>query len=345
MLITKIYTTDEIEKAANELRLGELIAFPTETVYGLGADATNEQAVKRVYLAKGRPSDNPLIVTVSSRKMVEEYVESLPERAVKLMDAFWPGPLTMILKIKEGALSKAVTGGLETAAFLETVAIRFPSDKNARSLIDAAGIPVAAPSANRSGKPSPTTAQHVYHDLEGRIAGILDDGPTQVGVESTIIDLSSEHPVILRPGAVTVEQLEEVLKETVLSDKHKVGMKEVPKAPGMKYKHYAPDAQVLIVKAGDWDKALLWRKNKQERVGVMAFNEVLKNADLPKKLSYSLGDTVFDASRRLFAGLRYFDSEEKVDFILCAGVKEAGLGEAYMNRLKKSAGNVFFDEI
>ena len=149
----------------------------------------------------------------------------------------------------------------------------------------------------------------------------------------------------MRPGAVTVEQLEEVLKETVLSDKHKVGMKEVPKAPGMKYKHYAPDAQVLIVKAGDWDKALLWRKNKQERVGVMAFNEVLKNAYLPKKLSYSLGDTVFDASRRLFAGLRYFDSEEKVDFILCAGVKEAGLGEAYMNRLKKSAGNVFFDKI
>ena len=314
MLITKIYTTDEIEKAANELRLGELIAFPTETVYGLGADATNEQAVKRVYLAKGRPSDNPLIVTVSSRKMVEEYVESLPERAVKLMDAFWPGPLTMILKIKEGALSKAV-------------------------------VPIVGPSANSSGKPSPTTAQHVYHDLEGRIAGILDDGPTQVGVESTIVDLSSGHPVILRPGAVTVEQLEEVLKETVLSDKHKVGVKEVPKAPGMKYKHYAPDAQVLIVKAGDWDKALLWRKNKQERVGVMAFNEVLKNADLPKKLSYSLGDTVFDASRRLFAGLRYFDSEEKVDFILCAGVKEAGLGEAYMNRLKKSAGNVFFDKI
>ena len=199
---------------------------------------------------------------------------------------------------------------------------------------DSAGVPIVGPSANSSGKPSPTTAQHVYHDLEGRIAGILDDGPTQVGVESTIIDLSSEHPVILRPGAVTVEQLEEVLKETVLSDKHKVGMKEVPKAPGMKYKHYAPDAQVLIVKAGDWDKALLWRKNKQERVGVMAFNEVLKNADLPKKLSYSLGDTVFDASRRLFAGLRYFDSEEKVDFILCAGVKEAGLGEAYMNRLK-----------
>ena len=339
MLITKIYTTDEIEKAANELRLGELIAFPTETVYGLGADATNEQAVKRVYLAKGRPSDNPLIVTVSSRKMVEEYVESLPERAVKLMDAFWPGPLTMILKIKEGALSKAVTGGLETAAF------RMPQNKATLKLIESAGVPIVGPSANSSGKPSPTTAQHVYHDLEGRIAGILDDGPTQVGVESTIIDLSSEHPVILRPGAVTVEQLEEVLKETVLSDKHKVGVKEAPKAPGMKYKHYAPDAQVLIVKAGDWDKALLWRKNKQERVGVMAFNEVLKNADLPKKLSYSLGDTVFDASRRLFAGLRYFDSEEKVDFILCAGVKEAGLGEAYMNRLKKSAGNVFFDKI
>lgn len=338
MLITKIYTTDEIEDAARELRLGELVAFPTETVYGLGADATNEQAVKRVYLAKGRPSDNPLIVTVSSRKMVEEYVDGLPERAVKLMDAFWPGPLTMVLKISKGSLSKAVTGGLETAAF------RMPENAATVRMIEAAGVPIVGPSANSSGKPSPTTAQHVYHDLEGRIAGILDDGPTKVGVESTIIDLSTEHPAILRPGAVTAEQLEEVLGETVISDRHKVGAGEVPKAPGMKYRHYAPDAQVMIVREGDWDKALSWRENAGKRVGVMAFDDVLEQAGLSGELTYSLGSSVADASRRLFAGLRYFDSEASSDCILCAGVAESGLGAAYMNRLRKSAGDKFFGD-
>lgn len=338
MLITKIYTTDEIDQAAQELRLGELIAFPTETVYGLGADATNEQAVKRVYLAKGRPSDNPLIVTVSSREMVAQYVEELPQRAVKLMDAFWPGPLTMVLKIKPNALSKAVTGGLETAAF------RMPQNKATQSLIEKAGVPIVGPSANSSGKPSPTTAQHVYHDLEGRIAGILDDGPTTVGVESTIVDLSTEKATILRPGAVTEEQIAAVLGEEVDSDRHHVSQNEVPKAPGMKYRHYAPDAQVYIVNDEAWDQALAWRAKRPQKVGVMAFDRILQQYGLKNDPDcYSLGADVKSASQKLFAGLRYFDADDKVDAILCAGVAETGLGAAYMNRLKKSAGNTFFE--
>ena len=332
MLITKIYTTDEIEKAANELCLGELIAFPTETVYGLGADATNEQAVKRVYLAKGRPSDNPLIVTVSSRKMVEEYVESLPERAVKLMDAFWPGPLTMILKIKEGALSKAVTGGLETAAF------RMPQNKATLKLIESAGVPIVGPSANSSGKPSPTTAQHVYHDLEGRIAGILDDGPTQVGVESTIIDLSSEHPVILRPGAVTVEQLEEVLKETVLSDKHKVGMKEVPKAPGMKYKHYAPETKCLLISGEDYKVINKINEYYNDDVLVIAKDSIANSY----KNKICLGNTLEDISHNIFKALRLADKQNK-KLIIIVGVKPKGLGLAIMNRLIRACSHNYIE--
>ena len=170
MLITKIYKPSEFNEAAKELRLGELVAFPTETVYGLGADATNEQAVKRVYLAKGRPSDNPLIVTVSSLEMVKRFVPSLSKEVEKIIEKFWPGSLTIVLKIKDGSLSKTVTGGLKTAAF------RMPRNETTLNLITALGNPIVGPSANSSGKPSPTTAQHVYHDLEGRIAGILDDG-------------------------------------------------------------------------------------------------------------------------------------------------------------------------
>ncbi|KRL84214.1 Sua5 YciO YrdC YwlC family protein [Ligilactobacillus apodemi DSM 16634 = JCM 16172] len=338
MLITKIYTQKELSEAANELRLGELVAFPTETVYGLGADATNEQAVKRVYLAKGRPSDNPLIVTVCSREMVEEYTGKLPADAVKLMDEFWPGSLTIILKIKPDALSKAVTGGLTTAAF------RMPANQVTLELIKEAGVPLVGPSANSSGKPSPTTAQHVFHDLEGRIKGVVDDGPTTVGVESTIVDLSAKKPAVLRPGAVTPEEIAAVLGKEVVSDKHHVGQTEVPKAPGMKYKHYAPDAQVLIVKADQWTDALAWASQQKTKVGVMALDENLAKETLPANVEvFSLGKDVSSASNHLFAGLRYFD--DQVDYILCAGVPEVGLGEAYMNRLQKAAGNVYFSSI
>src|SRR5699024_2731953 len=226
MMITKMFSPTETSQAAEEIKLGELVAFPTETDYGLGADATNEQAVKRVYLAKGRPSDNPLIVTVSSPEMAAEYIADYGEYGHELIKTFWPGPLTIVFKIKPGSLSPVVTGGLTTAAF------RMPENETTRKMIAEAGVPIVGPSANSSGKPSPTTAQHVFHDMEGKIAGILDDGPTKVGVESTIIDLSASKPAVLRPGGITPQQIEAVIGCSVDASQHKVGAKETPKAPG-----------------------------------------------------------------------------------------------------------------
>ncbi|HIW72036.1 MAG TPA: threonylcarbamoyl-AMP synthase [Candidatus Levilactobacillus faecigallinarum] len=334
---TQIFQPNQVQAAADLLRAGQLVAFPTETVYGLGADATNEAAVKQVYAAKGRPSDNPLIVTVTGPDMVAQYAQPLSDQAQRLIAAFWPGSLTIILNLQPGALSKAVTGGLKTAAF------RNPKNQTTLNLIAAAGVPLVGPSANTSGKPSPTLAQHVYHDLKGKIAGIVDDGPAAVGVESTILDLTSDVPTILRPGAVTEEQLEAVIG-TVRSNHHKVGATEVPKAPGMKYKHYAPDAQVYIVdQASDWPAALAWAQTQANPVGVMAIDSILAANDLPANAeAFSLGADVASASHRLFDGLRHFDLESPVKDILTQGFPAEGLGAAYMNRLNKSAGQVHF---
>jgi len=205
---TKKLTKQEIAQAAAAIQAGELVAFPTETVYGLGADALNEAAVKKVYQVKGRPSDNPLIVHVNNVEMVKKYVATLPEVATKLVSAFWPGPLTLIFNVPRDTFSKTVTGGLETVAF------RMPDNQATLALIEQANVPLVGPSANTSGKPSPTSAEHVYHDLQGKIAAILDDGPTQIGVESTVLDLTAEDgvPVILRPGAITKEQLESSIR-------------------------------------------------------------------------------------------------------------------------------------
>ncbi|MGP4116538.1 L-threonylcarbamoyladenylate synthase [Levilactobacillus zymae] len=334
---TQIFKPDQIEAAAALLKAGQLVSFPTETVYGLGADATNEAAVKQVYAAKGRPSDNPLIVTVTGQAMVEQYAEPLSAKAQALIDAFWPGSLTLILNLQPGKLSKAVTGGLSTAAF------RNPANQTTLALIQAAGVPIVGPSANTSGKPSPTLAQHVYHDLKGKIAGIVDDGPAQVGVESTILDLTADVPTILRPGAVTEEDLEPVIG-TVRSTHHKVGKTEVPKAPGMKYKHYAPNAQVYIVDhESDWPAALAWAQAQAYPVGAMAVDHVLAANQLPANVeAYTLGPDLASASHRLFAGLRHFDLESPVKGILTQGFADSGLGAAYMNRLNKSAGQVHF---
>ncbi|MYV04407.1 MULTISPECIES: L-threonylcarbamoyladenylate synthase [Furfurilactobacillus] len=334
---TKRFSNHEIEAAAAALRDGQLVAFPTETVYGLGADATNETAVKQVYQAKGRPSDNPLIVHVADVETVTALTEPLSEVAKKLMAAFWPGSLTMIFKLKPNVLSKAVTGGLDTAAF------RFPANKTTLALIKALGRPMVGPSANTSGKPSPTTADHVLHDLNGKIAGVVDDGPTKVGVESTVLDMSTDQPAILRPGAVTPEQIEAVIKQTVATEVHKVGAKETPKAPGMKYKHYAPAAQVYIVNDGDWQSALDWAGQQPVQIGLMATKERLAGLQLPTNVEvFELGQNVTTASHLLFAGLRHFDDEGEIKDILAEGFPANGLGLAYMNRLKKSAGNVFF---
>ncbi|HJA47345.1 MAG TPA: threonylcarbamoyl-AMP synthase [Candidatus Limosilactobacillus excrementigallinarum] len=334
---TIIYNLDQIDEAAQALRSGQLVAFPTETVYGLGADATNEEAVKKVYQAKGRPSDNPLIVHVASVAMVEKYAAEIPEKARQLMTAFWPGSLTIILKIKPGSLSKTVTGGLSTVAF------RFPKCQPTLDLIEKAGVPMVGPSANTSGKPSPTTAQHVYHDLHGKICGILNDGPTKVGVESTVLDMSTDHPVILRPGAVTKADIEGVIGSIDLNHHH-VGKGETPKAPGMKYKHYAPNAQVYIVDPEeDWVNVMKWVEQQPFAVGVMAEDAILKQLTLPKNAqAFSLGNGVIDASARLFDGLRMYDDEKQVQAIVTQAFPAHDLGLAYMNRLNKSAGGQHF---
>ncbi|MFD1464671.1 L-threonylcarbamoyladenylate synthase [Lapidilactobacillus mulanensis] len=336
---TKIYTQQDIPEAAAQLRAGNLVAFPTETVYGLGAIVDNEAAVRGVYAAKGRPSDNPLIVTVCSPEMVWKYALK-NELAEKLMTNFWPGPLTIILPLQPGSLSATVTGGLHTAAF------RMPKNQATLELIKETGTPIVGPSANTSGKPSPTLAQHVYHDLNGKIAGILDDGPTQVGLESTVVDLSVTPAAILRPGYYDAADLTPVLG-VVDTEQHHVGANETPKAPGMKYKHYAPAAQVLIVKP-TVDFANAVRETQQQhptKFGVLAFDDQLASiAASDQVVTFSLGTDISTASHQLFSGLRWFDDQPEIDLILAAGVDEDGLGIAYMNRLKKSAGGQYYGE-
>ncbi|MFT8502986.1 MAG: L-threonylcarbamoyladenylate synthase, partial [Lacticaseibacillus paracasei] len=312
---------------------GELVAFPTETVYGLGADATNVTAVGKVYAAKGRPSDNPLIVTVADADMVGQYATITP-LAAKLMQAFWPGPLTIILNILPGRLSMKVTGGLQTAAF------RNPDNALTRKLIATAGVPIVGPSANTSGKPSPTTADHVLHDLDGKIAGVLDDGPTQVGVESAIIDLTVTPPAILRPGAIGPDELEPLIGH-VDTAAHHVGQNEAPKAPGMKYKHYAPAAQVVVVDdPTQFSAAVAWAKQTGQVFGLLATDAIL--AQYPTIPSYSLGKDVQSAAHALFAGLRWFDLHPDVTLVLAQAFSKTELSAAYMNRLLKSAGDMHF---
>ena len=240
---TRIFSKKDIEEAAQILKAGGLVAFPTETVYGLGGNGLDKEAARKIYAAKGRPSDNPLILHVSKMEEVYPLVENVPEKAKRLMESFWPGPLTLILK-----KSKIVP--LESTGGLDTVAIRCPDNALTLELIERAGLPVAGPSANLSGSPSPTEASHVYHDLSGRIEGILDDGAVGIGGESTILDMRTETPTLLRPGAITLEDLTDVLGEkpeidpTLLGKKMEDGF--IPKAPGMKYRHYAPKAEMVL---------------------------------------------------------------------------------------------------
>ncbi|AKU34412.1 L-threonylcarbamoyladenylate synthase [Lacticaseibacillus paracasei] len=331
--MSKRYHESDIPEAVAALKRGELVAFPTETVYGLGADATNVTAVGKVYAAKGRPSDNPLIVTVADADMVGQYAAITP-LAAKLMEAFWPGPLTIILNILPGRLSMKVTGGLQTAAF------RNPDNALTRKLIATAGVPIVGPSANTSGKPSPTTADHVLHDLDGKIAGVLDDGPTQVGVESAIIDLTVTPPAILRPGAIGPDELEPLIGH-VDTAAHHVGQNEAPKAPGMKYKHYAPAAQVVVVDdPAQFSAAVAWAKQTGQVFGLLATDAIL--AQYPTIPSYSLGKDVQSAAHALFAGLRWFDLHPDVTLVLAQAFSKTELSAAYMNRLLKSAGDMHF---
>ncbi|MFR8086380.1 MAG: L-threonylcarbamoyladenylate synthase, partial [Leuconostoc gelidum] len=288
---TELLTSNDIKRAGALLRAGEVVAFPTETVYGLGADATNEAAVKKVFTAKGRPADNPLIMTVADEKQLDEFV-LISEAARQLMTAFWPGSLTIILPIKPEKVAMIVTGGLQTVAF------RLPDNDVARAVIRDAGVPIVGPSANTSGKPSPTTAQHVWHDMSGKIAAIVDDGPTQIGVESTVIDMSSNVPTILRPGAVTQQQLQDVLGVTVIdaTSTTSVASDVTPKAPGMKYRHYAPDKRVVMFDRLD---AIDLMHSLQTHDVVMAQDTTIEVMKLSLEQSWSLGETLENATEQL----------------------------------------------
>ena len=323
---------EELQAAAELLAKGELVAFPTETVYGLGGNALLAESAKKIYAAKGRPSDNPLIVHVAEVEQVFEIAQ-VDERAEKLMRAFCPSPLTCVLP-KKDCIPPEVTGGLNT------VAVRIPNHPVAQALLKACRLPVAAPSANLSGKPSPTKGEHVYRDLAGRIAMVIDSGSAGVGVESTVLDLTAETPVILRPGAITAEMLEPYLGNVLLGGK-KVGNKEIPKAPGMKYKHYAPKGQVML-----FDGEELVRVYNEEgqtnakKTAVLATAEVLKQINAEN--SFCLGansDDLTAVAHNLFAALRYCD-EIGAETIYCEKFEEKGIGIAVMNRLSKAAAKV-----
>ncbi|WP_371928707.1 L-threonylcarbamoyladenylate synthase [Rossellomorea sp. KS-H15a] len=322
----------QIVDAAKILQQDEVVAFPTETVYGLGANATSDTAVEKIFKAKGRPSDNPLIVHISNKEQLKGLVEEIPMDASKLIDAYWPGPLTIIFKNKENVFSGRVTAGLDT------VGIRMPDHPVALSIIEASGLPIAAPSANRSGKPSPTTAQHVIDDLDGRIAGVVDGGETGVGVESTVVDCTGEIPVILRPGGITKEQLEEVVGKVEVDPSLKEG-KGAPKSPGMKYTHYAPDAPVYLVDGTKEDVQRLVDEKKEEglKVGVLTTEEQMDWYQADLILSAGRRDDLKTVAQHLYDTLRAFN-RSNVDIIFAEMFPEEGVGLAIMNRLQKAAG-------
>ncbi|EPZ0459853.1 MULTISPECIES: L-threonylcarbamoyladenylate synthase [Bacillus] len=327
----------QLQEAAKLLRENEAIAFPTETVYGLGANAMNDEAIAKIFEAKGRPSDNPLIVHIGTKSQLDGIVKEIPPVAEKLMEHFWPGPLTIILPRKEG-ISEKVTAGLHT------VGVRMPDHPVALALIEEANVPVAAPSANRSGRPSPTLASHVYEDLNEKIAGIVDGGATGVGVESTVIDCTSAVPTILRPGGITKEQLEAVIG-TVSLDPALKDEKEKPKSPGMKYTHYAPKAPLSIVEGSREFIQRLVDEKKEEgfKVGVLTTEEYqhVYNADVV--LSCGVRSDLASVATKLYDVLRTFDASE-VDVIFSESFPNEGIGNAIMNRLTKAAGHQIITE-
>lgn len=332
---TIIYEQD-LATPAQLLKSGQVVAFPTETVYGLGANALDKEAVKQVFAVKGRPSDNPLIVHVESFEQAKKYIQTLHPLAEKIVQQFWPGPLTLIFEIIPGSLPQEVTGGLTTAAF------RMPNATLTLDLIHQAGVPLVGPSANTSGKPSPTCAAHVYHDLQGKIAGIVDGGNCQVGVESTVLDLSNPEaaPMILRPGAITREMLADFLDMEILLDKHLVKESETPKSPGMKYKHYSPNTPVMMVQPENLAQAVDDFNTQGKKLGLLASPKQLAGLNAELVSAYE-DESVEAATKGLFAGLRALD-EQDLDLILVTTTSEIGLGQAYMNRLKKAAGQKWY---
>ena len=320
-----------IGQAAGVVRRGGLVAFPTETVYGLGANALDPEAVTGIFEAKERPLDDPLIVHIAYEEELYKLVEEVPEEAKKLIKEFWPGPLTVVLK-KNAIIPDLVTTGLDT------VAIRMPSNAISRELLKASGTPIAAPSANMFGRPSPTTAQHVIDDLDGRVDIVLDGGPTEIGIESTVVEFIEGKVIVLRPGGIDVESLQSVIgdvhiySETVISKR----------SPGEYPQHYSPRAKVIVVEEeesqiGDVKMIAQGMARKGNKVGIIAKEE---HADEYASFAVKIlgpQDDVRACASKLFHVLREFDSE-KVDVIIAEGIPEKGLGLAVMNRLRKAAG-------
>ncbi|MBS4218897.1 threonylcarbamoyl-AMP synthase [Bacillus sp. FJAT-49711] len=331
--VDKSKSYPQIEEAAALLLKNEVVAFPTETVYGLGANAKSDEAVAKIFAAKGRPADNPLIVHISSTSQLQNMVASIPEKAKKLMDHFWPGPLTIIFQKKQGAVSELVTAGLDT------VAVRMPDHPVALALIEESNLPIAAPSANRSGKPSPTAAEHVANDLLGKVAGILDGGSTGVGVESTVIDCTGTTPIILRPGGVSKEEIESIINQ-VDADSSLKNQKLKPKSPGMKYKHYAPAAPLFLAEGEPkWLQTLINEKRNQGlKVGVMASSETASYYDADMILDSGSKNNLSEIAHSLYHALRAFD-EAELDIIFSETFPETGVGAAIMNRLDKASGH------
>ena len=331
---TSILSASDVQTsviAAEIIKNGDLVALPTETVYGLGANGLDPDAVAKIFAAKGRPQDNPLILHIADPEQMEEICKDIPASAYRLAEAFWPGPLTMVLPAKD-IVPKCTTAGLPT------VAVRCPDCAITRSIIRAAGVPVAAPSANISGKPSTTTAEHVYHDHKGKIPLIVDGGPCRVGVESTIVDLTEERPRLLRPGGITPEQLTEVLGDLVV-DKAvtaQIDKDAVVKAPGMKYKHYAPQCQVVIV-AGSREKAASYiRAHFTPTDRVLCFTEELPLYEGCAPLPYGSEEDPATLSAGLFSALRQLD-QPGIGTVFARCPVGGGIAYAVQNRLKKAA--------
>lgn len=339
--VVKIDSADNrcIREAAELIRAGELVAFPTETVYGLGADALHPEASKKIYAAKGRPSDNPLIVHIAAFEDLEYIAGEVPAQARVLADAYWPGPLTMIVW-KNDRVPYETTGGMET------VAVRMPNHPAALELIRESGCLIAAPSANTSGKPSPTEAAHVACDMNGRIPMILDGGPVGIGIESTIIDLTEDIPMILRPGYITKEMLEQTLGGEVRIDPGIIAAdsERKPKAPGMKYKHYAPKADLILVEgdidrvAAEINRLTAARQSEGKKVGIIATDETMKRYAGDSVMSIGARTDEDAIARHLYKILREFD-DLNVDVIYSESFATPRIGQAIMNRLLKAAGH------
>jgi len=320
---------EAIQLAAAVIRNGGLVAFPTETVYGLGADAMNEDAVRKIFEAKGRPADNPCIVHVDSRDMLDRVARGVPAKAGLLIQKFWPGPLTLVLD-RRPDIAPSVSAGLST------VAVRMPGSRIALELIGAARTPIAAPSANASGRPSPTTAEHVLEDLGGRIDLILDGGATNIGIESTVLDVTTDPPMILRPGWITQEMLSEAIGpiERAASDE------ELRRSPGTRHRHYSPRARLILIEHGSAEflERVCRQHLKTASVGFAGHSDV--EIDDPRFYAIRLGSSAKDYANSIYATLRRLDAR-RPDVIIVEGISEAGEGAAVMDRLRRAASEVF----